>query len=63
MNKPSWYTDEHDMGWNRVKAAFANDWEQTKHDFGSKTARDLDARLCFGRVGQLEHFGYHHREH
>jgi len=42
MNKPSWYTDEHDMGWNRVKAAFANDWEQTKHDFGSKTARDLD---------------------
>ena len=42
MNKPSWYTDEHDKGWNRVKAAFANDWEQTKHDFGSKSARDLD---------------------
>jgi hypothetical protein len=42
MNKPSWYTDEHDTGWNRVKAAFANDWEQTKHDFGSKAARDLD---------------------
>jgi len=41
MNKPNWYTDEHDAGWNRVKAAFANDWEQTKHDFGSKTARDL----------------------
>jgi hypothetical protein len=42
MNKPNWYTDEHDAGWNRVKAAFANDWEQTKHDFGSKNARDLD---------------------
>ena len=42
MNKPTWYTDEHDNGWNRVKQAFANDWEQTKHDFGSKTARDLD---------------------
>ena len=42
MHRPSWYTDEHDNGWNRVKAAFANDWEQTKHDFGSKTARDLD---------------------
>ena len=42
MNRPNWYTDEHDAGWNRVKAAFANDWEQTKHDFGSKTARDLD---------------------
>ena len=42
MNKPTWYTDEHDKGWDRVKTAFANDWEQTKHDFGSKTARDLD---------------------
>ena len=42
MNRPSWYTDEHDTGWNRVKAAFSNDWEQTKHDFGSKSARDLD---------------------
>ena len=42
MNKPTWYTDEHDSAWNRVKAAFGNDWEQTKHDFGSKTDRDLD---------------------
>ena len=42
MNKPSWYTDEHDKGWGRVKTAFANDWEQTKHDMGSKTARDLN---------------------
>jgi len=41
MNKPSWYTDEHDTAWNRTKAAFGNDWEQTKHDFGSKTDRDL----------------------
>ena len=42
MNRPGWYTDEHDNGWQRVKAAFGNDWEQTKHDFGSKTARELD---------------------
>lgn len=42
MHRPSWYTDEHDSGWNRVKAAFANDWEQTRRDFGSKSARDLD---------------------
>jgi len=42
MNRPSWWTDENDSGWNRVKAAFGNDWEQTKHDFGSKTARDLN---------------------
>ena len=41
-NRPSWYTNEVDSGWNRVKAAFANDWEQTKHDFGSKSARDLN---------------------
>lgn len=41
-NRPSWYKDEHDSAWDRVKAAFRNDWEQTKHDFGSKRARDLD---------------------
>lgn len=41
MNRPTWYTEEHDGGWDRVKAAFGNDWEQTKHDFGSKSARDL----------------------
>jgi hypothetical protein len=38
----SWYTDEHMGAWDRIKAAFANDWEQTKRDFGSKSARDLD---------------------
>jgi hypothetical protein len=42
MNRPKWYTDEHDGAWQRVKAAFSNDWEQTKHDLGSKEARDLD---------------------
>lgn len=41
-NRPSWYTDEHDKGWNGVREAFARDWEQTKHDFGSDTARDLN---------------------
>src|SRR5579884_1324996 len=41
QNRPSWYTNDMDSGWDRVKSAFANDWEQTKHDFGSKTARDL----------------------
>ena len=40
-NKPSWYTNDHDNAWDRVKSAFKNDWEQTKNDFGSKTARDL----------------------
>ncbi|MEA2464483.1 MAG: hypothetical protein QOJ98_2230 [Acidobacteriota bacterium] len=41
MNRPKWYTDEHDGAWDRVKAAFANDWEQTRRDFGSKDAREL----------------------
>ena len=41
-NRPDWYNDESDRSWERVKAAFRNDWEQTKHDFGSNTARDLD---------------------
>ncbi|HEX7707525.1 MAG TPA: hypothetical protein VF701_13805 [Thermoanaerobaculia bacterium] len=41
-NRPDWYTNEHDSAWERTKAAFKNDWEQTKNDFGSKKARDLD---------------------
>lgn len=40
-NRPGWYNDEHDRGWDRIKGAFQNDWEQTRHDFGSKSARDL----------------------
>lgn len=40
-NRPGWYTDETESGWDRTKAAFRNDWDQTKHDFGSKTAPDL----------------------
>ena len=42
QKRPSWYTDEHDSAWDRVRDAFRRDWEQTRHDFGSKTARDLD---------------------
>ncbi len=42
MNRPSWYTSEHDSSWSNVRQAFRNDWEQTRHDFGSKTARDLN---------------------
>lgn len=40
--KAKWYTDEHNSTWDRVKAAFRNDWEQTKNDFGVKGNRDLD---------------------
>jgi hypothetical protein len=36
------YTHEELSAWDRVKKAFANDWEQTKADFGSDDARDMD---------------------
>ncbi|MEP6881459.1 MAG: hypothetical protein ABI866_05660 [Dokdonella sp.] len=42
QSRPSWYTDEDDSTWDRIKGAFKNDWEQTKNDFGSDTARDLN---------------------
>jgi len=31
--QPAWWKDEHTSGWDRVKAAFERDWEQTKSDF------------------------------
>lgn len=36
------YTDEELTTWQRVKKAFANDWEQTKADFGVEGNRDMD---------------------
>ncbi len=41
MQNPKWWKSDYDSGWDRVKAAFRRDWEQTKHDMGSKTAPDL----------------------
>ncbi|HEX4343666.1 MAG TPA: hypothetical protein VH255_09755 [Verrucomicrobiae bacterium] len=32
---PSWWNQENDNAWGRVKAAFQRDWDQTKHDMGS----------------------------
>jgi hypothetical protein len=36
QNKPKWWSQEHDSSWDRVKAAFKRDWDQTKHDFGGR---------------------------
>lgn len=36
MQNPKWWNEEHDSAWERVKAAFKRDWDQTKHDFGGK---------------------------
>lgn len=38
----SYYTKDELTSWERIKKAFANDWEQTKADFGSDEARDMD---------------------
>lgn len=45
MANPSWWNKEHDSTWERVKAAFKRDWDQTKHDFGgdeNDTDQDVD---------------------
>lgn len=42
MAQAKFYTDEDLSTWERIKKAFANDWEQTKADFGVKSARDMD---------------------
>lgn len=31
---PNWWTQENDSAWERTKAAFKRDWDQTKHDLG-----------------------------
>jgi hypothetical protein len=38
---PSWWSNEHDSRWEKIKAAFRRDWEQTKHDMGSDKAPNL----------------------
>jgi hypothetical protein len=37
-NNPKWWKTEHESAWDRVKAAFNRDWEQTKHDLGAHGA-------------------------
>ena len=39
--QPKWWSSDYDSAWDRVKAAFRRDWEQTKHDFGGD-APDLN---------------------
>lgn len=34
--RPAWYRDEDDTAWEKVKASFRRDWQQTKYDFGGK---------------------------
>jgi hypothetical protein len=41
VNDPRWWSEEHRSAWERVKAAFRRDWEQTKADVSSK-GKDLN---------------------
>ncbi len=44
MNKPTWWTEQHDSLWDRIKAALKRDWEQTKADVSSK-GHDLNQSI------------------
>lgn len=77
MTTKSPYTKEEMSAWDRIKNAFANDWEQTKADFGSDNARDMDQDVddtfkqmmgsddAFENREQAFRFGYtaHQRHH
>jgi hypothetical protein len=40
---PTWWDDNRESGWERMKAAFRRDWEQTKADLsGGKKGQDLN---------------------
>ncbi len=42
MATTSYYTEDDLSAWEQIKKAFANDWEQTKADFGVDGARDMN---------------------
>ena len=41
MRDNYYWKDDYSSGWDRFNDAMKADWEQTKSDFGSDTARDL----------------------
>ena len=41
---PSWWNQENDSAWERTKAAFKRDWDQTKHDVGGHEP-DTDQKI------------------
>lgn len=47
LNNPSWWNNEHESAWDRVKEALLRDWEQTKADLtGQKSGRDLNQGIA-----------------
>jgi len=43
-NNPNWWNEENDSAWERTKAAFKRDWDQTKHDLGGHQP-DTDQKI------------------
>jgi hypothetical protein len=41
---PNWWNQENDSAWERTKAAFKRDWDQTKHDVGGHQP-DTDQKI------------------
>jgi hypothetical protein len=41
---PNWWNQENDSAWERAKAAFKRDWDQTKHDLGGHEP-DTDQKI------------------
>ncbi len=44
QKNPKWWNKQHESSWDRVKAAFKRDWDQTKHDVGGHEP-DTDQHL------------------
>ena len=43
---PTWWKPDHQTGWDRVKAAFQRDWEQTKADMSAgRKGADLNQQV------------------
>jgi hypothetical protein len=36
VKNPSWWSEETDSAWDRVKKALQRDWDQTRHDLGAR---------------------------
>src|SRR5580700_7365086 len=36
QRNPKWWNKQNESTWERVKAAFKRDWDQTKHDLGGQ---------------------------
>lgn len=54
-HEPSWWNDQHSRAWDRVKDAFARDWEQTQPAFPYD---DAEPALRFGYGASTYYFDH-----